>query len=75
MAVTVLCMVQLMLPSSFQRYNLYENSVMAEREAKGIIMVRLRMELKSEKDLILSNLALPPEFYVNVKDGKDFDMV
>jgi hypothetical protein len=54
---------------------LYENAVMPDRTAKGIIMVRLRMELKPEKERILSNLAMPPEFYVNVKSAKDFDMV
>ena len=48
---------------------------MADRKPKGILMIRLRMELKSEKDLILSNLSMPPDFFVNVKDGKDFDMV
>lgn len=48
---------------------------MPDRVAKGIIMVRLRMELKPEKERILSNLSMPPEFYINVKDGKDFDMV
>lgn len=61
--------------SLLQRYNLYENSVRLDRKPKGIIMVRLRMELKEERDLILSNLAMPPEFFVNVKDGKDFDLV
>lgn len=57
------------------RYNIYENSVMPDREAKGILMVRLRMELKEEKELILSNLQMPPEFFVNVQSGKDFDLV
>jgi hypothetical protein len=39
-------------------------------------MVRLRMELKSEKDRIMSYLRFPgPQFYVNVKDDKDFDLV
>lgn len=38
--------------------------------------VRLRMELKPEKDRMMSYLTFPgPEFYVNVKDGKDFDLV
>ena len=60
---------------SLQRYELYENAVMTNREPKGIIMVRLRMELKEERDLILSNLQLPPEFFVNVKEAKDFDLV
>ena len=57
------------------KYNLYENSVEKEREAQGSITLRLRMELKPEKELILSNLQPPPEFYVNVKGPKDFDMV
>jgi hypothetical protein len=57
------------------KYNLYENSVAADREPKGVITLRLRMELKDEKELILSNLGMPPEVYVNTKSAKDFDLV
>ena len=56
------------------KYNLYENSVSHDREPKGTITLRLRMSLKPEKELILSYLQPPPEFYVNVKGPKDFDM-
>jgi hypothetical protein len=59
-----------------QRYKIYETSALSDREPQGILMVRLRMELKPEKDRIMSYFAFPPpEFYVNVKDGKDFDLV
>ena len=57
------------------RYNIYEDSVSVDRESKGVLIVRLRMELTGEKQRILSNLQIPPEFYVNVQRGKDFDLV
>lgn len=59
------------------RYPIYEDSVSMDRQAQGVLIVRLRMELLGEKDLIISNLKnIPiPEFYVNVKKGKDYDLV
>ncbi|CAB9497692.1 Multiple C2 and transmembrane domain-containing protein 1 [Seminavis robusta] len=58
------------------RYKLYENSAYEEREPKGILMVRLRMELKGQKDMLMSYLQYPgPQFFVNVKSAKDFDLV
>lgn len=57
------------------QYNLYENSVLQDRAPKGTITLRIRMEMKTEKELILSNLGIPPEVYVNVKIAKDFDLV
>ena len=57
------------------RYKLYENSIMSERDPKGVIMIRLRIERKSEKDMILKCLQTPPDFYVNVEDGKDCELV
>lgn len=57
------------------RYKLYENSVMSEREPRGVIMIRLRLERNSEKDMILKSLQMPPDFYVNVKSSKDWELV
>jgi len=57
------------------RYNLYESAVQEDREPKGVITIRLRMELVSEKELILSNLKMPPELHICVKSSKDFDMI
>lgn len=56
-------------------YNLYENSVLIGREAKGTITIRLRMENRAERRLILSNLRMPPKLYVNVKHAKDFNLM
>lgn len=57
------------------RYKIYENSVMTDREPQGVIMVRLRMERKGEKDMIMRSLQMPPDFFVNVKNAKDWALV
>jgi len=57
------------------RYNIYEDSVSLDRKPQGVLSLRLRMELVSEKELVLSNFQLPPDIYVNVTKGKDFDMM
>lgn len=57
------------------RYNLYEDSVSTDRKPKGVLILRLRMELVSEKNRVMSNLGMPPDCYVNVKKARDFDLV
>jgi len=56
-------------------YNLYESSSIADREAKGTVTLRLRMELKNERSRMLSCLGIPPEVHFNVQKPKDFEMI
>jgi len=46
-----------------------------DRKPTGTITLRMRLDLKSEKERIMSNLQVPPEFYVSVKNSKDFQLV
>ena len=56
-------------------YNLFEDSISPDREAKGTITLRLRLEFGNQKDLVLSNLGLPTDTYINVKSKKDWKMM
>ena len=56
-------------------YNLYEDSIAADREAKGTITLRLRLEFENQRDLVLSNVSFPTDMYINVKSKKDWKMI
>ena len=46
------------------------------REPKyGTIKIRLRLELESERTLLLSNFCLPVSVYVNQESKKDFEVL
>ena len=57
------------------KYNLYTTSRMSKRKQKGQITIRLRIEMEDERKTLLSNLDVPPAFYVNVQKRKDFRLV
>ena len=59
----------------FLNYNLYETSLVEDRQPKGTITLRLRMEIQSERSRIFSSLGIPPEFHINMQKPKDFDLV
>jgi hypothetical protein len=46
-------------------YNLYEDSVTPEREAKGTVTLRLRVEFGSAKQVVMSNLTPPTDQFIN----------
>lgn len=52
-------------------YNLYTSARMTDRKKKGTITIRLRLEIPSERALLLSTLEPPPKVFVNVKNKKD----
>lgn len=63
-------------------YDLYTSSKLSNppgstkyRTKGGTITVRLRLEIEDDRKLLLSNLAIPPTMYVNVKTRKDFKVV
>ena len=51
-------------------YALYPNSVLTEREAKGSITIRLRLETPDEKSLLIESRKPMPRIHVNVKKPK-----
>lgn len=55
-------------------YNLYEDSVTPEREAKGTVTLRLRVELESPKKLVMSNLAPPTDQFINFEAAKQLTL-
>lgn len=52
-------------------YDIYPTAKYPPRVAKGVITLRLRMELANEQALLLSNLQAPPDVYFHVKKRKD----
>jgi len=56
-------------------YNLYEDSFSKDRKAMGSVTVRIRVEFDSQKQLVLSNLRVPEDEYINVKKKKDFHLI
>jgi hypothetical protein len=48
-------------------YNLYEDSVTPEREAKGTVTLRLRVEYGSAKQVVMSNLSPPTDQFINFR--------
>jgi len=57
-------------------YDIYNTEKMSKRKARGTITVRLMLEYKNERGLILSALTFPPpSFHVNLPLKKDFHVV
>lgn len=56
-------------------YNIYTTANLNNRDFRGTVTLRLRMEIEDERQLLLSNLQLPPEFFVNVKSYKEYMML
>ena len=56
-------------------YDLYDETLSSAREKHGSITVRMRVEYASQRGLVLSNLRVPPEEYINVKNKKDFLLI
>lgn len=56
-------------------YYLYDETLRSERKQHGSITVRIRVEYASQRDLVLSNLRVPPEEYINVKNKKDYLLI
>jgi len=54
------------------KFNLYTSARMSQREGKGSITLRLRIEIFDERKVLLANLEPPPNFYVNAKTRRDF---
>jgi hypothetical protein len=57
------------------KYDLYNTAMITERKRMGSITIRLRLEIEDERDVLLSNLEPPPQFYVNVPTRRDFRVV
>eukprot|EP00980_Cylindrotheca_fusiformis_P028588 scaffold22613_cov126-Cylindrotheca_fusiformis.AAC.8 len=55
-------------------YNLYEDSVSPEREAKGTVTLRLRVELDNPKALVMSNIKPPTDQFINFQGAKQLAM-
>ena len=56
-------------------FNLHKDLVEAGREPQGSITLRIRVEFTTPRELVLSNLQLPSEEYINVKKKKDFKLI
>lgn len=57
------------------KYDIFTTARMSERVRMGTITIRLRLEFDDDRKMILSNLEPPPDFYVNVKNRRDFRCV
>lgn len=57
------------------KYNLYTTAQRSDRESKGSITIRVRLEIEDERKLLLSAIEPPPRMYVNVKTRKEFRVV
>ena len=57
------------------KFDIYTTAKMSERKRMGSITVRLRLEYEDDRQLLMSNLEPPPDFYVNVKTRRDFRCV
>eukprot|EP00537_Pseudo-nitzschia_pungens_P003533 CAMPEP_0172372246 /NCGR_PEP_ID=MMETSP1060-20121228/46652_1 /TAXON_ID=37318 /ORGANISM="Pseudo-nitzschia pungens, Strain cf. cingulata" /LENGTH=1198 /DNA_ID=CAMNT_0013098153 /DNA_START=437 /DNA_END=4033 /DNA_ORIENTATION=+ len=56
-------------------YNLCATARLASRTSLGKIMIRLRIEINDERQLVLATLRPPEPVYVNTKSRKDFNVI
>jgi hypothetical protein len=57
------------------KYEIFDTARMTQREGRGFITARVRLEIDDDRKLLLSNLEPPPQMYVNVKNRKDFRVI
>jgi hypothetical protein len=57
------------------KYEIFDTARMTNREGRGFITARVRLEIDDDRKLLLSNLEPPPQMYVNVKNRKDFRVI
>jgi hypothetical protein len=57
------------------KYNLYTSAKMSQRKKKGVITVRLRLDVEDDRLLLLSSLTPPPRLRVNTKLARDARLV
>jgi hypothetical protein len=57
------------------QYEIFDTARMTQREGRGLITVRLRLEIEDDRKLLLSNLEPPPQMYVNAKNRRDFRVI
>lgn len=56
-------------------YNLYESSHIEGRKSRGVVRVRLRIEIPDERRYAIAGIEPPKACYINVKRKKDFRVV
>jgi hypothetical protein len=57
------------------KYEIFDTARMTQREGRGFITARVRLEIDDDRKLLLSNLEPPPQMYVNVKNRKEFRVI
>jgi hypothetical protein len=57
------------------KYEIFDTARMTNREGRGFITARVRLEIDDDRKLLLSNLEPPPKMYVNVANRKDFRVI
>jgi hypothetical protein len=56
-------------------YNLYESSRIEGRKSRGIVRVRLRIEIPDERSCVITAIEPPVSCHINVEKKKDFRVV
>jgi hypothetical protein len=57
------------------KYEIFDTARMTQREGRGFITARVRLEIDDDRKLLLSNLEPPPQMYVNVNNRKEFRVI
>jgi len=56
-------------------FQLFEETITSKRKPRGSITIRLRIEYHSQKEVVLSNLKLSTDFFVNMRKKKNYEVM